>query len=496
MYRVPVDISKTDEFTIDKTVPEISVSYDNNSARNGNYYNEARTATVTVREHNFNAADVKAAIAASLEGRGISAPSISGFSGSGDVHTATVTYGTDGDYTFDVEYTDMAGNAAAEYTPDDFTVDLTEPEIEITDVADKSANNDVVSPRVKATDVNYDAKNVTVTITGANNGKVNIGNVVSAIENGQTMKFNDFARQEKMDDLYTLTAKAVDMAGNEKEESIRFSVNRYGSVYVLDNDTKDWLDIKDYTYINEEKEVGVIEYNVDSIENRQITVNRDGEMTNLKEKTDYKVTSSGTEAQWKENHYILDAPNFATEGKYSVIFSTQDKAGNVMNNRSVKKSDQNLPIEFAVDKTAPTAVVTGVKDGGTYRSTEQLMTIDAKDNLALNEVIVSINGKSEIYKAEELKEKNGIIQVKIPSAYHFQKIEVTASDAADNILGQMQVKGRGRPVALSVLVTPNIAVQYYMNKPFFWGTVAAFIAAAGGAALGIKRKERKEKTEK
>lgn len=490
------EYGQTDEFTIDKTVPEISVSYDNNSARNGNYYNEARIATVTVREHNFNAADVKAAITASLEGRGISAPSISGFSGNGDVHTATVTYGIDGDYTFDVEYTDMAGNAAAEYTPDDFTVDLTEPEIEITDVADKSANNDVVSPRVKATDVNYDAKNVTVTITGANNGKVNIGNVVSAIENGQTMKFNDFARQEKMDDLYTLTAKAVDMAGNEKEESIRFSVNRYGSVYVLDNDTKDWLDIKDYTYINEEKEVGVIEYNVDSIENRQITVNRDGEMTNLKEKTDYKVTSSGTEAQWKENHYILDAPNFATEGKYSVIFSTQDKAGNVMNNRSVKKSDQNLPIEFAVDKTAPTAVVTGVKDGVTYRSTEQLMTIDAKDNLALNEVIVSINGKSEIYKAEELKEKNGIIQVKIPSAYHFQKIEVTASDAADNILGQMQVKGRGRPVALSVLVTPNIAVQYYMNKPFFWGTVAAFIAAAGGAALGIKRKERKEKTEK
>ena len=29
-----------------------------------------------------------------------------------------------------------------------------------------------------------------------------------------------------MDDLYTLTAKAVDMAGNEKEASIFFSVNR------------------------------------------------------------------------------------------------------------------------------------------------------------------------------------------------------------------------------------------------------------------------------
>lgn len=81
------------------------------------------------------------------------------------MHTATVRYAADGDYTFDVEYTDMAGNQASDYTPDQFTVDLTAPEVEITDVEDKSANNDVVSPSVKATDVNYDSKNVTVTIT-------------------------------------------------------------------------------------------------------------------------------------------------------------------------------------------------------------------------------------------------------------------------------------------------------------------------------------------
>ena len=357
-------------------------------------------------------------------------------------------------------------------------------------MADKSANNDVVSPNVKATDVNYDAKNVTVTITGANNGKVNIGNVVSAIENGQTIKFNDFARQEKMDDLYTLTAKAVDMAGNEKEESILFSVNRYGSVYVLDNDTKDWLDTKDYTYINEEKEVGVIEYNVDSIENSQITVNRDGEMTNLKEKTDYKVTSSGTEAQWKENHYILDAENFATEGNYSVIFSTQDKAGNAMNNNSVKKSNRNLPIGFAVDKTAPTVVISGVEDGGSYRSAERTMTVDAKDNLALNEVIVSINGKRQIYNAEELAELDGIVNTVITSANNFQKIEVSAYDKAGNALGQKQIEGKSQPVTLSILVTPSLMVQYYMNKSLLFGSFIMIASTAGAAVFGMVRKRK------
>ena len=494
------EYGQTDEFTIDKTVPEISVSYNNNSARNGNYYNEARTATVTVREHNFNAADVKAAITASLEGRGISAPSISGFSGSGDVHTATVTYGTDGDYTFDVEYTDMAGNAAADYTPDDFTVDLTEPEIEITDVADKSANNDVVSPSVKATDVNYDSRNVTITITGAKNGKVNIGNVVSAIQNGQTVKFNDFAREDKMDDLYTLTAKAIDMAGNEKEESIIFSVNRYGSVYVLDTDTAEWLDVftpdengedetYEYTYINQEREIGVTEYNVDTIEQTQITVNRDGNMESLKEKTDYEVTSSGTEAQWKANHYVLKADNFATEGNYSVIFSTQDKAGNTMNNTSVKQN-KNLPIEFAVDKTAPTVVVSGVEDGGSYRSAEQTMTVDAKDNLALNEVVVSVDGTDTIYETDILAESNGVIDMPIASANNFQQIEVTASDKAGNIQ-KMVSNGNEQKESLSVLVTPNIMVQYYMNKPLFYGSIIGIVAVAGLIIFLVVWKRRK-----
>ena len=494
------EYGQTDEFTIDKTVPEISVSYNNNSARNGNYYNEARTATVTVREHNFNAADVKAAITASLEGRGISAPSISGFSGSGDVHTATVTYGTDGDYTFDVEYTDMAGNAAADYTPDDFTVDLTEPEIEITDVADKSANNDVVSPSVKATDVNYDSRNVTITITGAKNGKVNIGNVVSAIQNGQTVKFNDFAREDKMDDLYTLTAKAIDMAGNEKEESIIFSVNRYGSVYVLDTDTAEWLDVftpdengedktYEYTYINQEREIGVTEYNVDTIEQTQITVNRDGNIENLKEKTDYEVTSSGTEAQWKANHYVLKADNFATEGNYSVIFSTQDKAGNTMNNTSVKKNE-NLPIDFSVDKTAPTVVISGVEDGGSYRSAEQTMTVDAKDNLALNEVVVSVDGTDTIYETDILAESNGVIDMPIASANNFQQIEVTASDKAGNIQ-KMISNGDEQKESLSVLVTPNIMVQYYMNKPLFYGSIIGIVAVAGLIIFLVVWKRRK-----
>lgn len=490
------EYGQTDEFTIDKTIPTITVSYDNNDARNGNYFKEARTATITVREHNFNSADVRAAVTAALQGKGISAPSVSSFSGSGDVHTATVRYAKDGDYTFDVDYIDMAGNQAADYAQDSFTVDLTNPEVEIVDINDKSANNDVVAPGVKATDVNYDAQNVTINVTGANNGKVDVGKVVSAIENGQSIKMNDFAREEKMDDLYKLTAKSVDKAGNETEKSVMFSVNRYGSVYVLDDDTwadkGGWLDTKDYTYIRKEQDLGVVEYNVDTIEANKITVNRDGELETLKEDQDYTVKSSGSDAQWKENHYVIDAENFAEEGNYNVIFNTRDRANNTMNNTSVKKSNKNLPIEFTVDKTAPTVVVSGIEDGGQYRLAEKNMTVDAKDNLALARVTISVDGKETVYDAEKLREINGIIETAVSSANSWQNIEITSEDAAGNQLGQTKENDKAQPVVMKILVTPNIVIQYYMNKPLFYGSIAAIAIMIGLIVFLIWRKKKEE----
>lgn len=490
------EYGQTDEFTIDKTIPTITVSYDNNDARNGNYFKEARTATITVREHNFNSADVRAAVTAALQGKGISAPSVSSFSGSGDVHTAMVRYATDGDYTFDVDYIDMAGNQAADYAQDSFTVDLTNPEVEIVDINDKSANNDVVAPGVKATDVNYDAQNVTINVTGANNGKVDVGKVVSAIENGQSIKMNDFAREEKMDDLYKLTAKSVDKAGNETEKSVMFSVNRYGSVYVLDDDTwadkGGWLDTKDYTYIRKEQDLGVVEYNVDTIEANKITVNRDGELETLKENQDYTVKSSGSDAQWKENHYVIDAENFAEEGNYNVIFNTRDRANNTMNNTSVKKSNKNLPIEFTVDKTAPTVVVSGIEDGGQYRLAEKNMTVDAKDNLALARVTISVDGKETVYDAEKLREINGIIETAVSSANSWQNIEITSEDAAGNQLGQTKENDKAQPVVMKILVTPNIVIQYYMNKPLLYGSIAAIAIMIGLIVFLIWRKKKEE----
>ena len=79
----------------------------------------------------------------------------------------------------------------------------------------------------------------------------------------------------------------------------------------------------------------------------------------------------------------------------------------------------------------------------------------------------------------------------IASANNFQEIEVTASDAAGNVLGQKEVNDKGQPVTLSVLVTPNIVVQYYMNKPLFFGSIIGVLVIAGVIIFLVVRKSRK-----
>lgn len=486
---------QTDEFTIDKTVPMITVTYDNNDAQHGNYYKEARTATVTVNEHNFDAASVQAAITASLEGQGIAAPSLSGFSGSGDVHTATVEYDTDGDYTFDIEYTDLAGNTAEDYAEDRFTVDLTAPEVNIFDIVDQSANKDSVAPGVEYTDINYDADGVDITLTGANSGAASVGSSVTTIDNGQRIKYNDFARTEEMDDLYTLTAKITDLAGNVTEKTVRFSVNRYGSVFVLDDASDDWLHEGgvEYRYANQETEIGVMEINVDEIDEYSIAVTRDGDLKKLEEGSEFTVTNSRNEATWRVNYYHINEENFAQEGNYDVTITSTDSAANSVNNQTVKKSDGALPIKFTIDKTAPTVVVSGIEDGGRYMADSRNIMLDVKDNLALDTVSITIgDGETEVIQAEDIRAEDGIISRKIPSSDRYQTIRITATDAAGNVLGQEEPGDEGVDIVMSVLVTSNVMIQFFMNKPLFYGTIIGLLALILLIVILIKRKKKQD----
>lgn len=130
----------SDRITIDTIAPVISVTYANTSPANvltdsenhgRQYFDSIQTATVTVNEHNFDLNEVQWTILAkNVAGNALNANALStmsSWSDDGDLHTIMITYPGDANYTFDVDYTDQASNAAADRTPDYFTVDTTAP---------------------------------------------------------------------------------------------------------------------------------------------------------------------------------------------------------------------------------------------------------------------------------------------------------------------------------------------------------------------------------
>ena len=115
-------------FTIDRIAPTVQVTYDNNSAANGNYYKDIRTATIVITEHNLdpNGTDrdrVNISMTATDDGENIGAPTVSAWRTEGNRHTATITYSTDALYTFDIEIRDKAGNTSGDFERQSFYID-------------------------------------------------------------------------------------------------------------------------------------------------------------------------------------------------------------------------------------------------------------------------------------------------------------------------------------------------------------------------------------
>lgn len=461
---------KADDFTIDKTRPVITVTYDNNNAVNGNYYAAARTATIQIEEHNFSENRVRITGTATDNGAGISFPQSSGFTGNGDVHTATITCGTDGLYNFNVEYTDMAGNIAETYTGEEYYVDLTEPEIEIVGVEDYSANNGDVIPQIVMSDTNFDTNGVNIELVGANQGSVAPEGSYTNQGNGETFTFQNFPKEQSYDDIYTINATLTDMAGNESNATVTFSVNRFGSVYVFDQTLKDI----EGTYIQNEIDVKLKEVNVDSLEHDKIkvVVDTNGTPRTLEEGIDYQVQESGGNGQWYQYDYTINKSLFAGDGRYIVTLYSEDIAGNVNENIDESKEAE---ISFGIDKTAPVVIPIDVESNAQYPVDTKVANVTVNDNLVLDSVEIYIGDKKCDYTVDGEN-----YQFNIPNNTKKQDVTIMAVDAAGN---------KTNYVLNGILVTTNTFIRWYNNKPLFVGSIAGAAVVTGGgvgAAIALR----------
>ncbi len=128
--------------TVDTTAPVVRVTYDNTDRKaldgSREYFTANRTATITVEEHNFRAADFKGVVTA-LYSDGANVP-VEDYADrlakaenweqdehNSNIHRIRLAYTTDANYTFDYTYEDLAHNKADDYDTDEFTVDKVDP---------------------------------------------------------------------------------------------------------------------------------------------------------------------------------------------------------------------------------------------------------------------------------------------------------------------------------------------------------------------------------
>ena len=383
------------EFTIDKTAPTIDVAFDNSDVRNGKYYNAARTATITVTEHNFDAGLM------TIETNG----SASGWTDNGDTHTATVDFTSDGTYNLSVSGADRAGNAMQTYTADEFVVDLTAPVITFGGVDDKSAYNGEVMPYIMFSDeANFDASGTSYTITGTKNGEVVRAATEENAEQSKTVDFADFDHDADVDDIYTIQATVTDLAGNTSEEaSITFSVNRFGSNYrVVDSSAYS----QNNGYLTQSRDVQVEEINVSGCEQNahDVAVTAGARVSNLtrndtpqsrgyfvSEATSEDAASNG----WSLYTYTVASGNFDSDGRYHVTVSSNDRATNRNTSSSyydrAAKGMGQAEVSFILDTTPPKVTELNVKEGEVYDAAEYQVSFKVVENVGLQSVNVTLD---------------------------------------------------------------------------------------------------------
>ena len=489
------------KFTVDKTAPVIDVSFDNNSAKNGNYYKADRTATIKITEHNFNSGSQYVNIPVTAEGT--TAPSVVGWSGSGNDHNATVSFNKDGKYSFTVDYTDLAGNKAVQKKVDSFYIDKTAPEVEITGVADHQAYNGTVAPVVTYRDDNFtddhDFRFTKIDINGKSDDTSKFDYDTGG--NGVTefiYKYRDFAEVLENDGIYNFTVELSDKAGNSTSKSVTFSVNRFGSTFKASDESKKLIN---NGYTNAEQDIVIEEINVTPLTKHSVTLAKSGgNSTELVENTDYTFTSSNNGNEWCKSVYTVNKKNFSDEAAYTVTIMSVDKAKNTNNNRMAdsslsteQKNKRECAISFVVDKTSPLVSITGIKDNELYKEASKKVKIVCEDdNLDKSKLFVTLDNK-KLAEGEDytiVDDKDGSIAgmltaeivLKAETGGIKENLKVTIGDLAGNT-GEKSVD--------NFILSANIFQRFFANPVLVICTFAGLALVIAAVIFFVAKKRKK-----
>lgn len=478
-------------FVIDTQAPVIMVTYDNDESANAMYYSAPRTATIAVSDRNFSP-ELGSIDARSLAGG--AAPSVSGWSETSEraEWQTSAHFGGETHYQLSVAASDLAGNVAEPYDSGEFVIDMTAPQVSIGDVEGQVAYAGIVSPTIAYSDTNLDALVSSFTLTGARQGDTflpNASETSSATE--KNVSLGNFPYEVERDDVYTLSAQAVDLAGNTSQVAVTFSVNRYGSTYYFAAGSEGISG----SYLAAPRDVRVVEVNVSGLVTGEgrVELAQDDTSRALVAGEDYELDPNAPAEGWSATTYTFPARLFREDGFYRLTLTSTDEAGSLSQNTMVGKGanrEGDFPVSFAVDGTAPVAALVGVEPGEAYLDPEKSAIADGRDNLGLSSLEVSVDGERLASWEGEGLASADVRTVALPTDGAPHTYLVEATDRAGNV---------ATATYPGVVVTGDL-ITYILNTPELLAlavggalVLAGALASAGYLAVRRHRAHERER---
>ena len=323
----------TTEFIVDTTKPSVSTNFatfNNGNNKKGNYFNKKKTATITVREHNFDPELMNLSVWEKTPGQGQSlsgteknsyvAYSAKGWNSKKDVHSIELQFERDGIYKIEMKPSDISENKGNTESTVIFEIDTTAPEImlingedvdkkktNVIDVYDEKRKDDD-SPTVEYYDANFDhIKYEVVKYIPEYQNEKEFSKVlperIKETVNKSEFKLENFEK----DGIYAVKLVAYDKAGNASEVNKNTYVRMVQSdvlAYIEDSHPgengqlgKGWYSIED--------ESGPLSKRPDNFEDLNIAVltKKNSDISITLNSNDGDITDTGVKCSAKDEVY-------------------------------------------------------------------------------------------------------------------------------------------------------------------------------------------------
>ena len=450
------------EFTIDRMPPLLEIMWDNTDARNGNYYNGARRATVRVTDLSFDDSYVKI-LPFARSFRKVSEVRDDRIAGAIPVYEAEIPFTEEGEWALNCLCMDLAGNTAVPLFEEPFIIDRTAPKLYFdgSTVQEMGAYGAEISPALCCEEPNMAPGSLCAKWNNLTAG----GRTIECRGGGLSVRIvlPDLPEERAEDGICVLTGTACDLAGNRTIVRRNLCVNRFGSLYDISEDEKT-LEMIGTVCTEAENPLVIAEYNISPLTEREITLFRNGNGSVLEEGKDYTVEEETGAAGMKYIYRIAPA-SFSKEGRYSILLESEDETGNYNSSAGRFTAGTGYSPSWAVDRTPPSVRITGVDtQQNKFIADSMPLRFVPSDNMELSglEIVIADDQgavlESHEFAGEELKrimdENGGEVPFEIPARGEWQTLRATATDGGGN---------RSSEAGYRILVSSNLMVHLYSS---------------------------------